>query len=381
MPFIWFLFQGGPGYPFIVGIFRLISSTNFIPIIILQIILSSLTCLYIFKIAELLLESKLLALISGMLVAVSVTSIALANGILSETIFFFLFVISMFLYFKGIIKRQSMFLIYSGIIGGIAVLVRSTTIFFPAIIIYIALLIPIGCTSYNRKEIIKFSAIAALIMISIPMLWSARNYSKYDTFIISGTGAGAAQNYLAGMVNFTAEDRPKWQYKSVRDSMIFAVTPDANTANFKKYYTDAKQYVTSTFKKYPTLFIKQYFEVIAENITIVSGLHFQQLPRYSKHFNKWELALYKGNKSQVIFIFSLLGFLIIARKNLRTASILLIIMFYFALTSGVTFWQGSRIFYPAIISQSIFVSAVLLFIFDLIILLKRLVFKKPDRLN
>ncbi|MFH2037620.1 MAG: glycosyltransferase family 39 protein [Candidatus Zixiibacteriota bacterium] len=375
------LFLVGPGYPIILGLTQILTGGNFVPLIFIQIILSSLTCVYIYNIALLILKNKSLAFISGLLVALSITSIGLANGILSETTFFFLFVLSVYLYLKAALHKKNNLFIHSGIIGGLAILIRSTTILFPFIFICIAILIPLALTPYKRKELIKNSLITALIMIIITLAWSSRNYFKYDVFTVSSTGAGAAKIYLAGMVNFTIEDRPKWQYKPVKDSIFNACLPDIKAGNFKKYYNDALEYVSSTFRKNPDYFIGQYYDAIVDNITIVSGLHFRQMPRYSEQFNNWELILYKGNNSSVVFVFSILGFLIIARKNLQIALMFLIIMLYFAVTSGVTFWQGSRIFYPAIITQSILVSATILFIYDLLILLKQLLFEKTQTQN
>ncbi len=69
-----------------------------------------------------------------------------------------------------------------------------------------------------------------------------------------------------------------------------------------------------------------------------------------------------------MLILSLIGLAIIFRKNIKTALALGLFLMYFGLLSGVTFWQGSRIFYPAQVVQTILAATTLVFLYDLIIL-------------
>nr|MBN2276437.1 glycosyltransferase family 39 protein [candidate division Zixibacteria bacterium] len=367
------LFLVGPGYPSIVGLLRVLFGNSVLPILLVQIVLSSLTCCLVYMLAHRLFKNEYLSLTSGLLVAFSITSIELANSILSETTFLFLFMVSLHLYFKAVTENRIALYIYSGLLGGAAVLIRSNILFFPLILLIIALIVPLAEPSENRKRIIKSSIITALIMAAMPVIWSARNLSKYDTFIISGTGIGAARAYLTMLVNFNAENRPQWEFKRVKDSLYNTTLPEINSADAEKYYLDAQDYVIETFKKYPAIFLTNYLSAVLDNVTAVSALHYHQIPRYEEFFKKIERYVYKGANSSVVLIFSLIGFVVLARCNLRYAIILFLIMFYFAIITGVTFWQGSRIFYPAIIAQSILVSAAILFFYDLIILLKNLI--------
>lgn len=367
------LFLTGPGYPFFVALFRLVFGGWVLPVLLVQIILSSLTAVLIYMLSRLIIESRPISFIAGFLAALSITSIELANCVLSETVFLFLFVLSLYLFFRAVIENRLSFFIAAGILGGAAVLIRSAVLFFPPVLILLAWLIPLDKSFPGRGKIMKKALLAAVIMAAIPLLWSARNLSRHDTFIVSGTGLGAAKTYLAILVNFDIQERPEWEFKKVKDSLYEEARQEINTANARKYYNDARDYVLSTLKKYPRVFIRNYFYTILDNITAVSALHYYQLPQYSDFYKSLEIRLYKGTNSYVTLLFSLIGLVVFCRHSRRRAVIPFIIMFYFAIISGVTFWQGSRIFYPAIVAQSILVAATILFLYDLAVLPWRLI--------
>ena len=88
------LFLVGPGYGFLVAVFFVLFGVSVWPILILQITLSSLSCCLIYLIAKILLNDRPVSLVAGLLASISLTSISLSAAILTETLFFFLLVVS-----------------------------------------------------------------------------------------------------------------------------------------------------------------------------------------------------------------------------------------------------------------------------------------------
>jgi len=337
-----------------------------------QTILGSISCVIIYKIAELLSFGRTVAFIAGMIPVISITSISLASSILTETLFFFLLVLSLYLIIRAAISGRWSIAVAAGICGGLMIMVRSAAMFIPIIYFIITFLIPVKAKAGDRKRTLIRSGVIFLIMILMPLMWSAKNKVSHDIFTLSGTGIGAAKVYLTAKVLFAVSEQPPWEFFEYRDSLMNASVTDYNAGNFKKVQTDAYDFVMATFKKYPVLYFQKFLGNVWENMTAVSGLQNNQLPildDYKSYFYplKW------GYQSPVMLLLSLIGLVIIVRRNIRTALILFLILIYFGFLSGVTFWQGSRIFYPAQAVQTICAAVTLTFLYNLLIhALKRL---------
>ena len=116
------------------------------------------------------------------------------------------------------------------------------------------------------------------------------------------------------------------------------------------------------------MFIKQYFRIVLYNVTAISSLQNILVPSWKKTFNAFDEYVHRGYDDPAYIAFALIGFAVLWRKNRGVAAILLLNVFYFAFLSGVTFGQGSRIFYPALATESILVGTSLIFFYDIIIL-------------
>jgi len=359
------IFLVGPGYPFVLGLYNLLIS-NYWFLIFIQIILSSTSCMYIYKVSSILTRNRYISILAGILSAVSMTSISLANSILTDTLFFFLFVLMLYLFIKGLLENRWSLFVCAGLIGGLAILVRSIAIFYPAILLIVSFLIPL-VSKTSRKELIIKTIIVGLIMLLIPSVWAFRNQSKHDSFTVSATGTLAAKIFLSGKVDYTSQNRPQHHFKAFRDSIYNSMVPDIEAGRFRELAEDSKKYSIAMFKKHPGLFIETYLITILDNITLVSSLQHLQTPQLSNIYSFFEKLFTRGFNNTTYPILSLLGLIILIRRDARIALILLINILYFAALSGVTFGQGSRIFFPSQSTDVIFWAAGILFLFDLLL--------------
>ena len=362
------LYLVGPGYPFLLGLAKLIIGPIYWPIILLQIILSAISCVLVFRLAKILLDNKYIAVVSGLLLAISMTSITLANAIASETLFFFLMVLTLYLFFKYLPEKRWWPVILVGVIGGLTVLTRSVFMFYPVLLIIFALIFIGFMHIAEKKRMVLNAIVCAAIIVAISASWGLRNYEKHDTFTISATGLLAAKTYLTSKVFVEGERQKPERTVVIRDSVFQAALHDFENNRYRENRQESIDYIYITFKRFPGLFIKQYFRIVLYNVTAISSLQNILVPSWKKTFNAFDEYVHRGYDDPAYIAFALIGFAVLWRKNRGVAAILLLNVFYFAFLSGVTFGQGSRIFYPALATESILVGTSLIFFYDIIIL-------------
>jgi 4-amino-4-deoxy-L-arabinose transferase-like glycosyltransferase len=256
--------------------------------------------------------------------------------------------------------------ILAGVIFGLAVLTRSVLLYFPVVIVLLAFLYrPPAEKTWRRRRLLQ-TTVTIFIMLVISFSWGIRNKAVHDTFTVSGTGRLAAKLFLANEVMIRAEGRHVRDFKTVRDSLYQDASSRYRRGTYAEAEKDNRQFVLNVFKNHPLIFIKTYFMNVLKNITAVSSIQHLQLPQYSDILHKIDLYVNRRYHNPLVLIFSLTGLVLLMRRNIRIALILLLVAGYFALLTGVTFAQGSRIFFPAIVAQSILVSITLLFLYDIL---------------
>jgi 4-amino-4-deoxy-L-arabinose transferase-like glycosyltransferase len=371
------LYLVGPGYPILLGLCKNLIGPIYWPVILFQIILSGLTCVLIFRLSKLLLENEYISVGAGLLSALSLTSITLANAVTSETLFVFLATITLYLYFKSLMSVRWALAVGAGIAGGLAVLTRSVFMFYPLMLFVFALLFPVINGIVTRKRMILNTVVCCLIIVLISIGWGLRNYRAHETFTISATGLLAAKTYLTAKVLIEGEQQKPERMVVIRDSVFQSALHDFEAGHYRDNRDESIDFIYSTFKRFPDLFIKQYLRIVMYNVTAVSSLQNVLLPSWKGLFETLDNYLHRGYDNPAYFMLSLVGFAILWRKSRRIAVILLLNVLYYAFLSGVTFGQGSRIFYPATVTQSILIVAGIIFLFDLLRALKTQFFIVP----
>ena len=148
-----------------------------------QICLFSLTCLLTYLISKNIFNNKVAAL-SGILISVFPTLANYPSYILSETLFSFLLIFSIFLLLKSFISRKTSIFFCSGIFLGLVGLTKSVGVFF---ILFVIILMIINYKRLKERFFLNlFILIIGFTTIVLP--WSLRNYKTFDTFQISLRG-------------------------------------------------------------------------------------------------------------------------------------------------------------------------------------------------
>lgn len=364
------LFLVGPGFPLFLVPFLKIFGVNGWPILFIQIILSSLSCSLIYLFALILLEDRTAALTAGLLSAIYLTSISLSAVLLTETLFIFLFLLSLNLFFRGLIVGNRRDFIWSGIAGGVSILVRSVSQFFWILFMVFAIV-------YSRKRIHAWNGpliwpmITAAIMLLFIAGWGFRNYAKHQVFTIAETGLGAARVYLVPRV--ICDSKPGQDLFKVKDEIDKPRSIGEQSQTIKDRHDESIQIIRSAFIESPSQFLITYFDIVWENVTSGSLIHPKQLPQFQSVLRYYEKFTSGGNNSSFVVILSGVGlFILIVQRKFAPAMVFLSILLYFGLLTGVTYWQGSRVFFPAQAAWPILAGVVFSRLRDWIVMTVRL---------
>ncbi len=174
-----------PLYPFFLSIIYKVFGHHYNIVYIFQICLFSLTCLFTYIISKSIFDYKV-ATLSGILISIFPTLANYPSYILTETLFSFLLILSIFLLLKSFKLKKTSIFFYSGISLGLVSLTKAVGLLFILFVI-ISMII-----SYNKLRKNFFLNIFILIIgfTTIILPWSIRNYKTFDTFQISLRGSG-----------------------------------------------------------------------------------------------------------------------------------------------------------------------------------------------
>jgi len=155
-----------PGYPLFVATTMLVANDNFSffeLVLYAQALLGGVTVLLVFLIANRFLP-VLTAFIASFLVAISPQLIVGGGYLLTETLFTFLFVFSLYIFESAIRQHKIYLFLLFGLIAGCAALVRPAVLMFPILVFVPIVLI-------NTKNIFFLLKRSLLVLIGILVFW------------------------------------------------------------------------------------------------------------------------------------------------------------------------------------------------------------------
>lgn len=358
----------GYGFAIYLSLISLIFGHHPLIHIILNILMSSFSCIMIYILAKNLLHSRAVAILSGLLFALSYTSIMLSQMVLSDTLFIFTFLSGILLFHKGQTENKKYHSILAGCLWGTSALIRSIGQFWPLVIILIILL----QLYMNKKRTnghfkltigqLKYPAIAVVISITFISAMIIKNWVTYDIPSLAMTGSGGAANMAAYTIE-RLENRPD---KDIRREWTekYKMENNIDKLSMADYFRINAIYARRTFQKYPSEMIKTYLMQTFINWTDINYSHRILLPQ----FNYFTIPVeFKIRKSYINLLGTILGLsgliVLILKRNYEALIFLAGIYFYFFFTCGFYRWQGSRLFFPGQIAEIILISTSLVVIF------------------
>jgi hypothetical protein len=360
------LFAFGPGYPlWLAAHFGLFGVTPW-PILIGQVLMSSLSAVLVYFLALRIILSRVIATVAGLLATVCITSTMLSCFLLSDTLYLFLLLTGLALTVEGLRVGKLQFLACAGVIFGYAVLVRSIGQFwiFPLLALVVGLTLRRNLSGFwgrDRRFLVRAGVLLCAGILMLQVGWMARNRVVHGAWAIAFTGAGAPATVAA--MSLHPDD--EWNFrvtmaawdKEYRDTHHDSVsTPGQN-------YHWLQQKAWETFQNCPSCVIKAYLHLTWANLNDVDYLHELLLPAWKQSTESIQNFVRGRHLNQLSWMLSCLGAVILlVTGSFRALFVLGVIYAYFAAMIGAYPWQGSRYFYPGHLAADMLTAVTLYFI-------------------
>ncbi|MCK4607777.1 MAG: glycosyltransferase family 39 protein [candidate division Zixibacteria bacterium] len=353
-----FLFWIGPGYGLILAGVESLFGSNHLYACGLNMLLGSLAAVAVYLLAYQLTDSKSVALIAGLIAALSPTSLSLSCNILTDQPYYTFHAFALLLYTLGLSTSKGRWFVAAGLMAGCAAYIRALGQLWPLAFFLIPILLPsrdrtLSKSRLSRMAMAKKVALTSGIALIMILGWATRNYVTEGVFVFGGNGPIAARWYVAAraVVNSTNEtDITQVQRQWSEEDQLYYSDRTPTTA---QKYTRFKDQFMQFASEHPRWVVKAFFQNVAENMKSANYFARDQVPVLSSLW--WTLIVATERwSSHAIAVISLIGLMIMVFHRRYYAALLLGGGFvYVTLVIGFSLWQGSRLHYPAEISWSI----------------------------
>ena len=348
-----------PGYPFFLSIIYLVFGHSYFIVRIFQAILSALTCVILYYTAKEIFDEKI-AKVSAWLLLFYPVLIVYTGLILSETLFTFLFIITVFLLVKGLSSEKNKYFILSGLFLGLSTLTRPVTLLLPFLIFFLIIIT-------NRNLLSKWLLFFTVFCIVL-LPWSIRNYQKFGIITPCSTGSGfgifvtgymtAGHTWDAGVEKFIEMGT---EFSKTRNY----AGDEASVKLEKKAQKEGLHLIKKNLKNYIILVIKRLPGFWWTSHSSVFGVD-KPISEYLQTKNYLHLSVRIG-LLMLHGVFLILAFtgIILSVKNRQNCSMLILILIYF--TGHILFDPCPRFYLPVMPYLVIFVVVPLKFLTEKLI--------------
>ncbi|MCW3072735.1 MAG: hypothetical protein JWO44_2625 [Bacteroidetes bacterium] len=184
-----------PVYPLFIAFAEMIGPEGF-SIIILQIILSVLTCYIVYRLAEQITGNRFISNTAALIVALDLPSVAMTTIVLTETLFTFLMILSFYFFTRFLKNDQRKDILYAAVFSGLLILCRPIAFCIPLLFIAFILYKNIRSIKIFLRNTLLYGGIVLLVLSP----WLARNKITFGHFFVSVIREHNLLNYQAAAV-------------------------------------------------------------------------------------------------------------------------------------------------------------------------------------
>jgi 4-amino-4-deoxy-L-arabinose transferase-like glycosyltransferase len=177
-----------PLYPLFLALLYVLGGYNYIWVGILQAILGSLTCIFIYWIGRDVFNRNA-GFIAGLISACYLYFVVSVKFLITETLFIFLFTSSVYYLIRGTRLGSVTNMAISGFLLGLASITKSITFLFPGFI-FVSILLRNQDWSQKVKMVQKLFIPLVLAFLVPVSIWTVRNYIVHKAFIPTTTNGG-----------------------------------------------------------------------------------------------------------------------------------------------------------------------------------------------
>ncbi len=355
----------GPGYPAFLALLGFALSPHPYVLILLQIILSALGSVFVAMFAFELAEDTKIALIAGLLNALSITSIVLASVLLSETVFFSLMALGFLFFVKGLKTEKTAYFLLTTFTLSLAALVRSVgqILFLLLLVMAVTYAWPAfreGPKSFVRKLIRPLVTVG--LIIAVLAAWAVRNERLYGFNQIALAPYGG----MAQLVRLARAEMNGSSYEEASHTLadeLEGLQADS-MSHYGTFAAHTSNCVRRLVREHPEIVARVFWGNVFDQVHHEWGEHYPLLPRWREQLKSITGWINKKGLNYRVSLLSVIGvIMLLKQKKFRLVIILAVIYSYFALPSGFTHRQSCRIFYPGEVAWTILVAYPLLFLY------------------
>lgn len=343
-----------PGYPVFVALLYSISSSSVWFVLLVQLLLSLISVLLVYKIASTFF-SRTVALLSAFLFAIDLNQAECVVMLYTDTLFVFLFLASVYYLCKGMKEKDFKIICVSAFVLGIATMVRAIAFLFPVAVIFF--IIVFGFLKLRAKLI--YSLAFGLIFIATISPWLLRNYIKYgEAELTTQSGSNllfwnvvATEAYKSGK----SEEQVHLEFEKIA-ALHGANTTEKNPFKISKIYSDiAQKYIRDNF----FLYCKRHLMGMGNLFTNLSTKHIASIFHIESTSISYDYMASPGISTQILrffqskttgeisiaismivyllvnYLLAFLATLFLIRKNKKFVFLFILIILYFSVITGV----------------------------------------------
>jgi 4-amino-4-deoxy-L-arabinose transferase-like glycosyltransferase len=334
----------GPGYP----TFLALTGNTTLPAIIVQILIASAGCVLMALLVLRITRNDRIALVSGYLHALSAVATSLSTVLLSDAIFMALCLTGLLVFSKASEEDRVKSAATAGLILGLAVLTRSVGLVLVVVLPLLGILHPHDSDERWTITLRKRSrtiVVAIAAMLLLPSAWIIHNRITYGVSYLGQAGAINMIRSAAAIRQY--QDGTPFAETMAKASDSIAVVTKRLDNEHQAFVSVATNEFSRAFSHGPWMSLAVYLATVDDNVNTDVGLVLQLLPDWRESLIGWTQISERFFLRHRMLLLCLVGlWLLYRRREHRVAWLLATTFALFALSAGLSPWQGNRLFYP-----------------------------------
>jgi hypothetical protein len=339
-------FRRTPAYPAFITAIEVLFGGGLRPLLLSQAALQALVPAFVVLLSRCAWPDRPgLAMLAGLCCGASFVGVGMSHQVLSESLFTFLSMGALTALFIGVRAGQRALLWTSVLAAGLALLTRPNFIVFLALFPVLALLFA------GRTAVLRQIALPTLVLALFPLTLGAVNQIRFGAFTLSSISAETAAVFWGARTLAAARDPDPQVYRyrgGEHRDVIWqkALRIDDLGARNAFYSQQAREIVAA----HPSAALSAFATSLAENAPqpfdgkyLDRSLYQSLLPAL-----KWLHQVFFIDANTLYYLGLALGlWRLLAERQFLIAIALLGYAGALWATTGISFWQGARLMYPA----------------------------------
>ncbi len=338
-----------PLYPLFISKINDIFGTKPLPVILIQICLDTITTLFVFKIALAVFKKEKTALLAAFFYAISPLAVMFSSSIYAESFFTFFFTLTLLVFVWSLEKQKYRYFVLAGFLLGLSTLIKPVSFYFVTVLAIVILCTGNGNGTTAGKKIKMILTVFFAFCLTIAP-WQARNLYLFGHYSLTFQQGGELLAFNVGTCQAWEEHvNPQQVYDTIEQPYANIFDPFTRSAIEQKdaidfMLTDTSGYIgcegegISHFFFTPNIFADRSSATRVSN-TFLDSLSLSQ--KTEMQFSTLYLILLYG---EYAILLAGLALLIIRKKNVAFAVLVLLTVMYFSVCAGVEGYYRYR--YP-----------------------------------